>query len=92
MATHKSAIKRAKQNEQRRMRNKSIKTRVKNVMKDVTSAVEKKSSEEAEKALKIAVPIIDKAASKGVLHRRNVARKISRLTKKVNQIPSSRGS
>ncbi len=89
MATHKSAMKRARQNERRRLRNKSIKTRVKNVIKKVRLAVERKSLEEAQQALQEVIPVIDKAASKGVLHKRNAARKISRLTRKVNQLAAS---
>ncbi len=92
MATHKSAMKRARQNERRRLRNKSIRTRVKNVIKKVRLAVERKSLEEAQEALKEAIPVIDKAASKGVLHKRNAARKISRLTKKVNRLAANQVS
>jgi len=92
LATHKSAMKRARQNERRRLRNKSIRTRVKNVIKKVRLAVERKSLEEAQQALQEAIPVIDKAASKGVLHKRNAARKISRLTRKVNQLAASQSS
>ena len=83
MATHKSAIKRAKQSEARRQRNRVVKTRVKSVVKEVRIALEKQSPEEAQTALQNAVPVIDRAASKGVLHHRTAARKISRLSKKV---------
>ena len=86
MATHKSAIKRAKQSEVRRQRNRAVKTRVKNVVKEVRTAVAKKSLEEAQAALKEAVPIIDQAASKGTLHHRAAARKISRLSKQVHAL------
>ena len=84
MATHKSAEKRMRQNEKRRMRNASIKTRVKTSIKEVLSALEEKDRERSSKALLSATKVIDSAASKGVLHRNNAARKISRLTKKVN--------
>jgi len=84
LASHKSAIKKARQIEKRYKRNRFYRTRVKNVIKEVRLAVASKSLEEAEKALNKAIPIISKAASKGVLHRRNAARKISRLMKKVN--------
>ncbi len=89
MANHRSAIKKARQDEKRRMRNRFYRTRVKNVIKAVRVAVENKSVEEAEKALAKAIPVIAKAASKGVLHRRNASRKISRLTKKVNALKQS---
>ncbi|MDL1955580.1 MAG: 30S ribosomal protein S20 [Candidatus Desulfofervidus auxilii] len=84
MAHHKSAIKRIRQIEKRRMRNRFYKTRVKNVIKKVHQAIASKSLEEAEKALQEAVSVISKASSKGVLHWRNASRKISRLSKKVH--------
>ena len=84
MATHKSAIKRARQNIKRRMRNRSYKTRVKNVIKEVKRSVQKGDRKEAEERLRNAVSIIQKTASKGVIHWRNAARKISKLTHMVN--------
>ncbi|UCD32620.1 MAG: 30S ribosomal protein S20 [Desulfobacterales bacterium] len=86
MATHKSAIKRARQNEKRRLRNKSVKTRVKNTVKNVRLAIIEKSKEEALKELNNAKSIIDKAAKKGVIHKKTAARKISRLSKQVNTV------
>ncbi|CAN2041151.1 Small ribosomal subunit protein bS20 [Candidatus Magnetomoraceae bacterium gMMP-15] len=89
MANHKSAIKRAKQSKIREGRNKAVKTRVKNVVKSVRLAVEEKSVDSALANLKSASSIIDKAAKKGVIHRNNASRKISRLTKLVNTLPAS---
>ena len=86
MANHKSAIKRAGQNEIRRMRNKSVKTRIKNSVKILRLAASEKSSEAALKILDDAKSIIDKAAKKGVIHTKTASRKISRLTKLVNTI------
>ena len=86
MANHKSAIKRARQNENRRLRNKSVKTRVKNIVKNVQLAVNEKTKEEALKELDIAKSVIDRAAKKGVIHRKTASRKISRLSKHVNAI------
>ena len=86
MANHKSAIKRARQNENRRLRNKSVKTRVKNIVKSVQFAVNEKTKEEARQELNSAQSIIDKAAKKGVIHKKTASRKISRLSKKVNAI------
>jgi small subunit ribosomal protein S20 len=86
LATHKSAIKRAKQNEVRRLHNRARKTRVKTAVKQVRTAIENKSVEEAQKALQEAIPLIDKAASKGSLHHRTAARKISRLSKQVHAL------
>ncbi len=81
MANHKSAEKRARQNEDRRMRNKAVKTRVKSVVREVREAVSEKSPETMPSSLKAAQSAIDKAVKKGVLHKRTAARKISRLVK-----------
>jgi len=86
LATHKSAIKRAKQSEDRRLRNRARKTRVKTAVKQVRTALENKSLEEAQAALQQAIPVIDKAASKKSLHHRAAARKISRLSKQVHAL------
>jgi small subunit ribosomal protein S20 len=89
LANHKSAIKRAKQAEKKREINKAVKTRVKNVIKAVQTAMAEKSPDKAKESLAKAIPVIDKAASKGTLHHRNAARKISRLTRHVNVLQSS---
>ena len=86
MANHKSAIKRARQNENRRLRNKSVKTRVKNIVKSVQLAMNEKTQEEALKELNNAKSVIDRAAKKGVIHKKTASRKISRLSKHVNTI------
>ena len=84
MANHKSAIKRARQNEIRRVRNKTTKTRIKTVTKNVRLAAESSAGEDTISALNSAKSIIDNAAKKGVIHRRTAARKVSRLSKLVN--------
>ena len=88
MASHKSALKRAKQNEVKRLRNKGYKTRAKTAVKEVRAAVADKSPEKAGESFKSAVSIIQKTASKGVIHKNKAARKISRLARLVNQISS----
>ncbi len=77
MANHKSALKRARQSEEKRLRNKAVKTRV----KSITKAVLATSAETAAEDVKSAQSVIDKAAKKGVIHRRTASRKISRLSK-----------
>ena len=67
-------------------RNKAIKSAVKTSIKKVEAAVAKKDKEAASAALVNAVSTISKATSKGVYHKNNCARKISRLTKAVNSI------
>jgi small subunit ribosomal protein S20 len=84
LANHKSAIKRARQNELQRLRNKGDRTKVKSIVKDLRSSVGEASGEETQVKLNAAQSIIDKASKKGVLHKRTAARKISRLTKLAN--------
>ncbi len=86
LANYKSALKRARQNEVRRMRNRSSKTRIKNVVKDLRYAVSENSNEAALSKLNIVKSVIDNAAKKGVIHKNTAARKISRLSKLVNTI------
>jgi small subunit ribosomal protein S20 len=84
LANHKSALKRHRQSVVRRTRNRAVKSVLKSSIKAVNVAVEQNSQEDAQAALKVAIPTISSAASKGTIHKRNAARKISRLTKKVN--------
>ncbi len=86
MANHKSAEKRTRQSLVRRIRNRSNKTRMKNAIKAVDAAIVEGSQEGALAALKIAVPVIAKTASKGTIHKKNASRKVSRLTKRVNKM------
>ncbi len=86
MATHKSAEKRARQSTKRAARNTSIKSALKTFEKKVRSAYQKKDAKAALSALKTFVSELDKAASKGVIHARNAARKVSRLSKLVSNI------
>lgn len=83
MANHKSALKRAKQNLVRRERNKTNKTKIKRIIKEVRTLAAENPSEGAKK-LDLAKSIIDKGAKKGVIHKKNASRKISRLSKLIN--------
>jgi small subunit ribosomal protein S20 len=82
LANHKSALKRARQNETRRARNRINKTKVKTAVKKTRAAIEE-SPEAAAVALKAAMSALARAASKGTLHHRNAARRISRLSRQV---------
>ena len=88
MANHKSALKRAGQNEIRRMRNRSVKTRVKTVVKEVRQVVSENAGETANAQFITAQSAIDKAAKKGVMHKRTAARKIARLAKLTRTVQS----
>jgi small subunit ribosomal protein S20 len=85
VANHKSALKRARQNTIRRMRNKTQRTRVKTVVKAVRQAVAESKADTAQQ-LNTAKSVIAKAAKKGVIHRNTAARKISRMAKLVNSL------
>ena len=86
MANIKSAKKRILVNRTKAERNKSIRSAVKTSIKKVEAAVAAKDKEAAAAALKVAISTIDKAATKGVYHKNNAARKVSRLTKAVNTL------
>jgi small subunit ribosomal protein S20 len=86
VAHHKSAIKRIKQNEKRNARNRHQKSTLKTYIKRVREAVESKDKEAAVAALNLAIPVIDKTATKGVIHKSNASRSVSRLTKLVNTL------
>ena|SRR3989338_9554760 len=83
---HKSAIKRNRQNKVRRAHNKSALATVATAIKKINAAVLKKDSKQAKEALVQAVSLIDRAAQKKMIHHRNAARKISRLTLQVNAL------
>lgn len=86
MANHKSAEKRNRQNIARNARNTHIRSTMRTFVKLVREAVAGKDIEAAKAALEKAVPCIDKAASKGVIHKATASRKISRLNKLVNSL------
>ena len=89
MATHKSALKRARQSKIKRLRNLAYKTKAKRTVKEVRFAVSNNSADEARESLVRAVSIIQKTASKGVIHKNRASRKISRLARQVNKLTSS---
>ena len=85
-ANIKSAKKRILVTRTKAARNKSIKSAVKTSIRKVDAAVAQKDKAAAEAALTEAIATISKATSKGVYHKNNCARKVSRLTKAVNSI------
>ena len=89
MATHKSALKRMRQNEKNQQRNVRTRSLVKSRVKKLLEAIEAKDMERAEGALSAAVREINRARSKGVLHRNTASRKISRLTQKFTALAGS---
>ena len=83
MANIKSQIKRNKQNEKRRLRNRVYRGHARVAVRDARVAMEGSNVEETKAAVLAAVSALDKAAEKGVIHRRNASRRKGRLMKKL---------
>ena len=79
MAHHKDAIKRIKQNAKRNARNRHFRSRMRSQVKAVRTAVANGDKDAAQGELRKAVSIIQRVAGKGIIHRNQAARKISRL-------------
>lgn len=86
MATHRSAEKRHRQSETRRARNVATKSQLKTRIKAVIATVDAEDAQGAGEKLFMATKAMDKAAGKGIIHKKTASRKISRLTKKVNAL------
>ncbi|WP_163339345.1 30S ribosomal protein S20 [Desulfopila sp. IMCC35008] len=86
MANHKSAEKRNRQSQARRLRNRMNKTRMKTELRKVNELIAAGSEEEAKAALQQAISVVAKTASKGTIHKKTASRSISRLTKRVNKM------
>lgn len=81
-----SALKRQRQDEQRQLKNKSVKSLLKTLAKKVEQAVAAKNADLAKDSLQKAMQAYHKAASQGVVHKSTASRKISRLSTKVSAI------
>lgn len=86
MANIKSKVKRIKTNEQNRQRNKAAKTSVKTAIRKVREAAAAGDKDKAVELQQAAGRALDKAASKGVIHRNQAANKKSALAKRVNSL------
>lgn len=64
-------------------------TQVKHVIRKVNEAISMQSAEEAQQALNQAISVIDRAAVKGAIHKKNASRNVSRLTRKVNSLATA---
>ena len=84
MAHHKSAIKRIRSSETRRLKNRHNRKRLKTLIQSVRSSENK---EQGEKSLAKAMPFLDQAVSKRIIHRNKAARQKSNLTKYVKSLP-----
>lgn len=84
MPNHKSAIKRMRQNEKRRIHNRTYRNEARTRVKQARAAIESGDVAAAEEATRVACKTLDKTASKGIIHKRNAARRKSRLMKQLN--------
>ena len=84
MANIKSQIKRVKTNEKRRMRNKSVRSSVRTAVRKFREAVEAGNTEEAAALQRAAARALDKAASKGVIHKNQAANRKSAMAKRID--------
>jgi small subunit ribosomal protein S20 len=91
VANIRSQIKRNRQNERRRLRNKAVRSEVRTRTKSAVAAAGSGSDDSAE-ALRLAVKRIDKAAAKGVIHKNQAANRKSRLMKKVAALSGDAGA
>jgi small subunit ribosomal protein S20 len=86
MANHKSALKRIRQNEMRRLYNRTYRNRARTLVKQARATIAAGNKAEAIEATRKAVQDLDMAASRGVIHPRNAARRKSRLMKQLHAL------
>lgn len=86
MPQRKTALKRLRVDRKKRFHNLKIKTELKKALKKFLSLVSAKKLEEAKESFKLAVIKLDKAVSKGIIHKNTAARKKSRFSKKLASI------
>ena len=89
MANIKSQIKRNKQNEQRRQRNKAVKSSLKTYVRSFREAAESGDVDSATQAMRLACRELDKAASKGVIHKKQAANRKSAIAKRTVELQNS---
>ena len=89
MANIKSQIKRNKQNEKARLRNKAVKSELKTSVRKFREAAEAGNAEAAEAAMRAASIKLDKATSKGVIHKNQAANRKSAIAKRAEQLKSA---
>ena len=86
MANSPSAKKRARQAEVRRQHNASLRSMIRTSIKKVVKAIDAKDAEAAQTALTAAVPVIDRMADKGIIHKNKAARHKSRLVARIKAL------
>jgi small subunit ribosomal protein S20 len=85
LANTQSAIKRLRSSERKRQHNRIFRGQARTAVKKARSLIEKGRLEEARQAVQVATRALDKAATKGIIHKNNAARRKSRLMQQLNQ-------
>jgi small subunit ribosomal protein S20 len=88
MANIKSAMKRIRTNEKRRVRNAAVRSTVRTSIKGARAAIDGGQADQARETLQHTIQVLDKAVTKGVIHKNTAARKKSRLTRQLNALAS----
>ena len=86
MANHKDALKRIKQNDKARMRNRAYRTQMRNQLKAFRAAVDAGDKPAAQEALRLTTSVVQKLAAKGVIHKNQAARRVARLAHAVKKM------
>jgi small subunit ribosomal protein S20 len=89
LANTQSAIKRLRSSERRRLHNRVYRGGARTAVRKARHLLESGQIEEAREAVQVAVQALDKAASKGIIHKNNAARRKSRLVHQLNQAESA---
>lgn len=89
MAWHRHRIKRLKQSKKNRSRNVAAKRTIKTLIKELLVVIKEKKIEEAKAILKKLISTYAKTSKRGIIHKKNASRHISRLTKRVNSLPAA---
>jgi small subunit ribosomal protein S20 len=86
VANHPSAEKRNRQRVKRTLRNRGVKSAVRTIVKKVHAALEAKDQAQTKETLALAIVALDKAATKGAVHRKSASRKISRMSARLHAL------
>jgi small subunit ribosomal protein S20 len=92
VANHASALKRHRQTVKRTQRNLSLRTRLRHYVRAVREAISTRNVAAAEDTLRRATRALDKAVTKGLIHRNNAARRVSRLSRAVSSLKAGAAS
>ena len=91
MADHKSALKRIRQNDKRRLRNRFHKVRMRTFIRKFRTAVDAGDVDAARENLEISIRLVNRTRSRGVIHRNTAHRTVSRLNKAFNKLEAAQG-